>query len=293
MTTTDVTSELDTAALGEDVEETFQSLVSSGWTEVTKTVLIALGVLVACLVAKRIIIGVLRKALKQSKLDQSFHAFIRSGVNILLWFVTLMVVAECLGINATSLLALVSIAGLAVSLSIKDTLSNLAGGLTILVTHPFKVGDYVKIDDTEGYVQEIGMVYTRLRTYDRRLIVLPNSNVTDGEIVNYFTEPLRRVERRVRLPYDAPVEQVKSLLLEQVAKHPMALSDPPPSVRMTDLLENAVEYRVWVWCKSEHYWTVHDDTLDLIKQALDREGITIPHARFEVEVREGAAPTQE
>lgn len=285
-TSTDITAELDTEALSSDVEETFQVFFRSGWEENVQTILFAVLILMACLVAKRIILYVVGKGLNQSRLEKSFHAFVRSGINILLWFVTLMVVAECLGINATSVLALVSIAGLAISLSVQDTLSNLAGGLTILTTHPFKVGDYVKIDGTEGYVQEIGMVYTRLLTYDRRKIILPNKTVIDGEITNYFEEPIRRVERRVNVSYDGPTEQVKAVLLAEVAAHPLVLREPAPSVRMTEFQDNGIEYRIWAWCKSEDYWTVHDDAMDLIKEALDREGLTIPYPKLDVRVTE-------
>lgn len=277
-------SEIDMEAISDGLEEGIRDMASGGWEGILKSLAFALVVLLLCILIRRIILRLLDRWLMKSRVEKSFHAFIRSGVSILLWFLTLMVVAECLGIKATSLVALLGIVGLAVSLSVQDTLANLAGGLTILVTQPFKVGDYVKIGGTEGYVQEIGMVYTRLRTYDRRLIVLPNNTVTDGEIINYFAEPLRRVEQRVRVSYDAPVEVVKAILLEAVAKHPQALQDPPPSVRMTELGESAIEYRVWVWAKSEDYWSVNDDALDLIKIALDREGLTIPAPRLEVKV---------
>ena len=119
----------------------------------------AILLLVLCLVVKAILLKILDRSLDRlTHIERSLHTFIRSTANILLWFVTLMVVASSLGINASSLLALVSILGLAVSLAVKDSLSNLAGGLTILGTKPFKVGDYVQIDDIEGTVQDIGLV---------------------------------------------------------------------------------------------------------------------------------------
>lgn len=148
--------------------------------------------LVICLVIKAILLKLLDRGLNRfSQVEKSLHTFIRSMANILLWFITLMVVADSLGINASSLLALVSILGLAVSLSVKDSLSNLAGGLTILGTKPFKVGDYVEIGETGGTVQEIGLVYTKLTTIDNRRILMPNSLVVDAQVTNYTTEPLR------------------------------------------------------------------------------------------------------
>ena len=157
------TSTIDTETLENSVQTGVNQLLRGGWGEALKTILFALLLLVICLVIKAILLKLLDRGLNRfSQVEKSLHTFIRSMANILLWFITLMVVADSLGINASSLLALVSILGLAVSLSVKDSLSNLAGGLTILGTKPFKVGDYVEIGETGGTVQEIGLVYTKL-----------------------------------------------------------------------------------------------------------------------------------
>ena len=198
---------IDTEALGNSVEQGVDNLFRDGWGGALETILFAALLLVVCLVAKAILLKILDRALnKLTHVERSLHTFIRSMANILLWFVTLMVVAESLGINANSLLALVGVLGLAVSLAVKDSLANLASGLTILSTKPFKVGDYVEIGDIEGTVQDIGLVYTSLNTLDNRRILVPNSNVVDEEVINYTTEPLRRVDLKVTAAYDAPVE---------------------------------------------------------------------------------------
>ena len=172
------TSTIDTETLENSVQTGVNQLLRGGWGEALKTILFALLLLVICLVIKAILLKLLDRGLNRfSQVEKSLHTFIRSMANILLWFITLMVVADSLGINASSLLALVSILGLAVSLSVKDSLSNLAGGLTILGTKPFKVGDYVEIGETGGTVQEIGLVYTKLTTIDNRRILMPNSLV--------------------------------------------------------------------------------------------------------------------
>ena len=193
---------IDTEALGNSVEQGVDNLFRDGWGGALETILFAALLLVVCLVAKAILLKILDRALnKLTHVERSLHTFIRSMANILLWFVTLMVVAESLGINANSLLALVGVLGLAVSLAVKDSLANLASGLTILSTKPFKVGDYVEIGDIEGTVQDIGLVYTSLNTLDNRRILVPNSNVVDEEVINYTTEPLRREgHRRLRRP---------------------------------------------------------------------------------------------
>ncbi len=280
------TETIDTETLGDSVQEGVSNLFRSGWEGALKTILFALLLLVVCLVVKAILLKLLDRALnKLTHVEKSLHTFIRSIANILLWFVTLMVVADALGINASSLLALVGVLGLAVSLSVKDSLSNLAGGLTILGTRPFKVGDYVEIGSNSGTIQEIGLVYTSLTTVDNRRILVPNSVVVDAEVTNYTAEPLRRVDLKVTASYDAPVERVKQTIQEVVNAHDLVLSDPPPFARLSEYGDSALEYVVRAWCANADYWTVYHDLLEQIKVAFDREGISIPYPHMEVKLR--------
>lgn len=280
------TETIDTETLGDSVQEGVSNLFRSGWEGALKTILFALLLLVVCLVVKAILLKLLDRALDRlTQVEKSLHTFIRSMANILLWFVTLMVVADALGINASSLLALVGVLGLAVSLSVKDSLSNLAGGLTILGTRPFKVGDYVEIGSNSGTIQEIGLVYTSLTTVDNRRILVPNSVVVDAEVTNYTAEPLRRVDLKVTASYDAPVERVKQTIQEVVNAHDLVLSDPPPFARLSEYGDSALEYVVRAWCANADYWTVYHDLLEQIKVAFDREGISIPYPHMEVKLR--------
>lgn len=281
------TSTIDTETLENSVQTGVNQLLRGGWGEALKTILFALLLLVICLVIKAILLKLLDRGLNRfSQVEKSLHTFIRSMANILLWFITLMVVADSLGINASSLLALVSILGLAVSLSVKDSLSNLAGGLTILGTKPFKVGDYVEIGETGGTVQEIGLVYTKLTTIDNRRILMPNSLVVDAQVTNYTTEPLRRVDLTVSASYDAPVEKVKQTIQGVLKDHDKILLDPPPFARLSGYGDSAMEYTIRVWCENGDYWTVYHDLLEEIKTAFDREHISIPYPHREVKLHQ-------
>lgn len=281
------TGTIDTEALESSVQTGFDNLFRNGWEGALKMVLIALLLLVICLVVKAILLKLLDRALDRlTHVEKSLHTFIRSMANILLWFVTLMVVADSLGINASSLLALVGVLGLAVSLAVKDSLANLAGGLTILSTRPFKVGDYVEIGDNNGTIQEIGLVYTSLTTLDNRRILVPNSVVVDADVTNYSTEPLRRVDLKVTASYDAPVEKVKQTIQEVLNAHELILADPPPFARLSSYGDSALEYVIRVWCANGDYWTVYHDLLEQIKTAFDREGISIPYPHLEVKLRQ-------
>ena len=276
----------DTEALENSVETAINNLSRSGWEENLKVVIVAVVLLCVCLIVKRILLRVLDRGLDRGHIEKSFHAFIRSAMNIVLWFVTVAIVAQSLGINATSLIALVSIAGLAISLSVQDSLSNLAGGLTILSTKPFMVGDYVEIGDAAGTVVEIGMVHTKLNTTDNCRLVLPNSTVVSTQVRNYSAEPSRRVDLVVGASYDAPAERVKETLLEVVHAHKKVLQDPEPFARMSKHGDSAVEYTVRVWYETADYWEVYYDLLEQIKTAFDAQGIGIPYPQVEVHLHQ-------
>ena len=276
---------MDTESFGQSVVQYFKDLFSGGWPAALDTFLAAFVTLVACLMIKKLILRGLDRGLDRGHLDQSFHGFIRSGTNILLWAVITIIVAERVGINAMSLLALLSIAGLAISLSVQNTLSNLAGGLAILASHPFKVGDYVVIGSNAGYIREIGLVYTKMTTLDNRSIVVPNRIVADAEVINYTAEPIRRVDLIVSAAYDIPAETVKKTLQEVMRSHEKVLSDPAPFARLTNHGESALEYAARAWCRTPDYLDVYHDLLEQIKEAFDRDGISIPFPQMEVSIK--------
>lgn len=278
----DTNLEANTEALEDGVQTFMSALDRIGWEGVLMLLLRAAVLLVVCVVVRRVLLTILDRCLDRGSIEKSFHAFIHSAVNILLWFVTIVIVAQSFGINTTSLVALLSIAGLAVSLSVKDSLANLAGGLTILSSKPFKVGDYVEIGDAAGTVLEIGMVHTKLNTVDNCRLVLPNSTVAAAQVRNYSTEPLRRVDLTVGAAYNAPVEQVKAALLKIMEEHEKVLPDPAPFARLSSYGDSAIEYTLRAWCLTEDYWEVYFDLLEAIKSAFDAQGIGIPYPQVDV-----------
>jgi small conductance mechanosensitive channel len=279
-------TEVDTEAIASSVGEGVETITKNGWEGALKVILFAVILLVVCLIVKRILLKILDRGLDKSKVDKTFHTFIRSATNIVLWFVVIMIVAQSLGINATSLLTLLGIVGLAISLSVQDSLSNLAGGITILTTRPFKVGDFVEIGDTMGTVLEIGMVHTKLDTLDNRRVVVPNSTVVSAKVTNYSTEPLRRVDLTISAAYQAPVELVKETIQGVCRSHEKVLSDPEPFVRLSTYGSSAIEYTVRAWCQNADYWDVYFDILEGIKTAFDAKGIAIPYPQMEITVKQ-------
>ena len=273
--------ELDTSTIGSSVEQGVETLTKNGWEGALKLILTALAILVVCLIVKAVLLRLLDRWLDRShRIEKSFHTFLRSSVNILLWFLTILLVAEALGFNARSLLALLGIVGLAISLSIQGSLSNLAGGITILTTQPFKVGDYVDIGDTGGT-----MVHTKLLTIDARRVVLPNSTVVAAKVVNYSSEPRRRVDLTVGASYDDDGPTVERVLMELMRAHPKVLDDPAPFARLSGYGDSAVEYTLRAWVANEDYWTVYYDLLGQMKPAFDRNGLSMPYPQREITIR--------
>ena len=261
------------------------SILNTLKTFTAEKLLSALVLLCVSLLVIKLVMRILTKLLEGPRFDQRMQKYILSAVRVLLYILAALIVADSLGIPISSLLALFSVLGLAVSLAVKDSLSNLAGGLTILGTKPFKVGDYVQIDDIEGTVQDIGLVYTSLTTWDNRRILVPNSTVVDAEVTNYTTEPLRRVDLTITASYGASVEEVKDVIQGVLARHDKVLKDPAPFARLSSYGDNALGYAVRAWCRTEDYWDVYYDLLEELKSAFDAAGLSIPYPQMEVTLR--------
>ena len=208
-----VSSVLDSAAIDEKQVQSFFSKLT------LEKLLYAAVLLVLCAVLIKLILKAADKLFSHSKLDHTIFGFLRTTAKAVLIFIAVMLVAGTLGIDTSSLLAILSVAGLAVSLSMQTALSNVAGALMILTAKPFRSGDYVQIGDKAGTVLTIGAVYTSLRTYDNQIIYLPNSQITAGSIVNVTSEDVRRVDVNVSASYDDAADKVRAALCAAAAAH--------------------------------------------------------------------------
>lgn len=270
----------------EDVIQNIWQLGVAGFTlEKLFTAVIAAA---ACLVVIKVLLKFTDRALRRVHLDDTLKKLIRTALKAVLVFVGILVVLGCLGVPVTSLIALMSVIGLAVSLAVQNFLSNVAGGLQLLVSKPFKIGDYVEAGDCSGTVQEIGLFYTKLNTTDNKLVQLPNSTIVSQNIINYSSEDQRQVELKVSASYDAPTELVRRTLGELVRAHPLIRQEPEPLIRVCAYQDSAVQYLVRAWCDNGDYWTVYFDLMDAIKPAFDRAGIEMTYPHLNVHLDEGA-----
>ena len=242
------------------------------------TLLKAAVLLIVCLILTKILMAASGKILNKSKLDKSLHSIILSTLKVLLIFLTIMIVAPSLGIETSSLLAVLSIAGVAVSLSIQGILGNFFSGVTLLMSKPYKVGDFVTIGGQTGTIVETGITHTKLHTVDNQVILVPNSSVTSNVIINVSTEDIRRLDFTFTASYDSDPDAVKAALAEAVAI-PQVQKDQPVFIELSGYGQYAMEYTVRVWVKNADYWDAHFAVLNRVHGCFNAHGVamTYPH----------------
>ena len=243
------------------------------------TVLPAVILLVIGVLAIRVLMKLVDKSLSRTKLEKAATSLIRSLLKVVLYVLLGLMVASKLGIDVTGIVALASVASLALSLSLQDALSNVIGGFTLLSNHPFHSGDFVEIAGQAGTVQTIDITYTKLTTGDNKTISIPNSAVVASQIVNYSTSGTRRVDINVSASYDAPIETVKAALLE-AAKIDAVLDAPAaPFAAVLNYGDSAINYTLRVWTSAAEYWNAYFTITENIKAEFDKAGVqmTYPH----------------
>lgn len=245
-------------------------------------ILSAILTLIVCLIFKKVVMKLLTKALTKTKLDGHLTKITLKAIETILWVVIILILCETLGINITSLLALFSVVGLAFSLALQDSLSNLASGIMLLAGHPFKIGDYVEAGGQEGTVRNIGIIHTVLATVDNKLIHVPNSAISSGKIINYSSEPTRRVDITVSASYDDSTEKVRAAILDAVARNDMILSDPAPVVLLGEYGPSAISYTVRVWTKNANYWPVNGALKEAIRESFAKHGVRMTYNHVNV-----------
>ena len=244
-------------------------------------------VYIICYAAIKILCRAFEKLLDNSRhIDASLKSFFRSAIKAALWTIAVIIIAGALGIPVTSLVAVLSVAGVALSLALQGLLSNLFSGITLLTTHPFKVGDYVQIGSESGTVQSIGLFYTGLTTTDNRVVYAPNGTVTSGQIVNFTAEEKRRVIISVTASYDSATEDVRRAALAAAAMDDRVLNDPAPFVAIVNYGSSSIEYTVRVWCKTADYWDVYYTLNENLRTCFEEYGVEMCYDHLNVHITE-------
>ncbi len=227
------------------------------------------------------------KALEHQKVETTLVEFATSAIYYGLMAVVFLAAISNIGIQTTSFMAILGAAGLAVGLALKDTLSNIGSAVVILVFRPFKVGDYINAGGAEGTVDKISLFTTTISPVDNRLIIVPNSAITLGNITNFSSKPVRRVDHVVGIGYDEDIKKAKEVMYAVIEKSAHTLSDPEPLVAVTDLGDSSVNFTVRAWVPSADYWTAYFEIIEEIKYALDDANISIPFPQMDVHMDKG------
>jgi len=270
-----------------NIQEIWQNFGISDLNIQVYNILQALIVLIVCLVAIRIFIGLFNKATSKLNIEPNTKSLLRTIVKVLLYLVTFLTVANTLGIPITSLLAVLGIIGLALSLAAQNSLAKLAGGLMILATHPFKAGDFIEAaGGISGTVQSIGLAYTRVRMPDNKVIMVPNSSIANEIITNFSMEENRRMDINIRVGYEHSIDSVKSAVRTALDSQDGLLEDPAPFVNVFSYGDNSIEYLIRVWVKTTEFWPTRFSLLERIKHSLDAQAIDMSYNRLKVNLSE-------
>ncbi len=227
-----------------------------------------------------------RKALNRTDLDAGVVKFLVSILNIVLYAVLIMMVVDTLGFQTTSLLTVFGSGALAVGMSLQGSLSNFAGGILLLIFKPFVLGDYIVAGEDEGTVVSIEMLYTRLRTIDNKVVMIPNGKLSNSSITNVGTEGVRRLDIEIGIGYDADLQKAKQLLADILADHNDILHDREERVVVKELADSCVLLETRAWVSQDNYWNTRFALLEQFKKSFDANEIEIPYNQVDVHIRQ-------
>lgn len=245
-------------------------------------VLAAVAILILGRWVAKIIRNLIERVMTKGRLDQTLVKFVGSLSYVALMAFVVIAALNQIGIQTASFIAVLGAAGLAVGLALQGSLSNFAAGVLMIIFKPFKVGDVIEGAGVAGQVEEIQIFTTQLKTVDNKTIIVPNASVLSGNIVNYSTAGLRRVDMSVAVSYDVDIDRVRSLILDLMASDSRIRKDPSPDVVVTELAEGTVRLAARAWVHPDDYAGVYSDTLEAVKKRFAAEGIRNPYPQREV-----------
>lgn len=250
------------------------------------SVLIAILFIVIGLKVVSILLKILKRSFERSKMEASVSGFLLSIIRVLGYILVFITAATIVGFEVTSFVTILGTASLAIGLALQGALSNLAGGVLILLLKPFQLGDYIieNNKNNEGTVISIDIFYTRLRTHDNKVVVIPNGILADNSLVNLTDEVKRRVEIKISIAYNSDMKTVKEILYKILAADGRILDEEPKDVFIDSFDDSGMTLGIRAWVKTEDYWKVTWDLREKVKTAFDENGIEIPYNRLEVDI---------
>lgn len=232
----------------------------------------------------KLLIRIIMRTRVYNKMEPSVRSFVTSFIRISMYIVLFVTAAGIMGVPMTSIIALLGSAGVAIGLALQGGLSNIAGGLVILIFKPFKVGDYIDTHTDSGTVKDISLFYTTLITPDNKLISIPNGTLANSATVNYSHEKKRRLDINVGVSYDNDIDLVKKVLEDIINKEKRVMKEEAIFVKLTEYQDSSLTYTIRVWVNSSDYWDTKFDLLEKIKNEFDKNKISIPYPQLDVHI---------
>lgn len=233
----------------------------------------------------RRILKLLDKIYERKSVDLAIRGFLSGIVNVLLYIAVVLMIVQTIGVDTTSLVAMLASAGLAIGMALSGTLQNFAGGVMLIVLKPYRIGDYIEAQGEEGTVKRIGLFTTEIHTVDNRVINIPNGSISTSVIENYSTADMRRLDWSVRVEYGTEPDNVRKVLLDIAHSDNRVTKETAPVVFLTELSDSAVVFSLRVWVKNCDYWDVKFDIQEKIYTELPKNGISFPYPQLDVTIK--------
>ena len=238
----------------------------------------------AGLIVLKIILKITRKALDRSSLDVVLYTFIINAIKTVAVIILITMCLGLLGVQMSTIIAVIGAAGAAIALALKDSLANIAGGVMIIVTKPFNRDDYIDIGNVSGKVKDIDLFITTLMTYDNKTITVPNGLVNTSILINHSKEDIRRVDCKFNIGYSSDIVLAKQLMKDICDRSDMVLEDPEPVIGVSDHGESAVIMDLLAWCHTDDYWTLKYFLEEEVKHVFDENNIAIPYPQMDIHI---------
>ncbi|AHG72410.1 MscS protein [Mannheimia sp. USDA-ARS-USMARC-1261] len=256
-------------------------------------ILLAIAIFIVGKFLARIISNLLGKAALKSTKDEMLQSFISSISYFLLLLIVVIASLSQIGINTSSLVALIGAAGLAIGLSLQNSLQNFAAGVMLLIFKPFRKGDLIETGGMTGVVEQMGLLVLELRTGDNKTVLLPNGKVFSDSIVNYSNNPTRRIDFTFDISYDSNIKEAKEIIERILETNEYVLKEPKPVVAVGALAANSVQLVVRPWVQTPNYWSAYWEITEQIKLAFDNAGVEIPYNQMELHIKNNLLDNKE
>ena len=277
----EVGKEVIQAAKNGEMDQLIQQAITMGM-QAGKSILLAIVIAVVGRYAIKFINKVVARMLERRNVEPTVQSFLKSFINILLVILLIITVIGTLGVNTTSLAALLASAGLAVGMALSGNMQNLAGGLILLFFKPYKVGDFIEAQGVSGTVKAIQIFHTILTTPDNKVLFIPNGPLSSGTVINYSRNEIRRVDFTISVEYGTDVEQVKSVTLDLMKSDSRILEEPAPFIAVKEMASSSVDFTLRVWTNAADYWNVFFDTNERIYAEYNKQGIKFPFPQLQI-----------